>query len=408
MEFSYRGRDDGGRLHEGRIEASSREAAAANILRNGITPVHLEEFAEPVDILAKLQSWQEAHAKVALDDLIVFCRQMYALSRAGIPIVRSIRGLSESSGSPALKRVLVDIADGLESGVNLASCLQEHPRIFNDLFVSIVHVGENTGGLDQAFKRLAENLDLERQARKRVQQAVRYPLMVISALSIALMIVNIWVIPAFASVFDRLGAALPLPTRILIATSGFFVHFWWLVLLIVGAAIFAFYSWIATEEGRLEWDRRKLRIPLVGSLLELVALSRFARNFAMMLAAGLPINQALVLVAGAIGNAFLGRAVTAMRAGIERGDSMVNVAARSGIFSPLVMQMLAVGEETGRVEELLDDVADFYDQEVEYSLSRLSESIEPLLILAMGGMVLVLALGVFLPIWSLGQAAIHH
>ncbi|XOV89037.1 MAG: type II secretion system F family protein [Pseudomonadota bacterium] len=408
MEYSYRARDASGNLVLGRLTADSREAAAAEIMAGGALPVQLTESQAGVDVVEAIADWQLRRAKVSLDELIVLCRQMYALTRAGIPIIRAIHGLSESNGSKKLRITLRQIADQLESGVNLASCLQDHRTVFSDLFIAVVHVGENTGGLDHAFRQLAENLEMERAARRRVQQAIRYPIMVIVALVAALSIINIFVIPAFSSVFARLGSDLPLPTRVLVATSGFFLNYWWLLLLVAGGGAVAFLKYIDTPQGRFDWDRLKLRIPLVGHLLELVALSRFSRNFALMLAAGLPITQALSLVAAAVGNSFIGRAVAGIRADIERGESMRNAAASAGIFSPLVMQMLAVGEETGQVEDLLVEVADFYDQEVEYSLTRLSDAIEPILIFMMGILVLVLALGVFLPIWSLGEAAIHR
>lgn len=408
MEFLYRGRTSEGELQQGRIAAGTVDEAAALLLGKGLTPISVEQAVERFDPMRALEDWLESHARISAEELIVFCRQMYALSRAGIPIVRAMRGLSESSGSKKLRQTIAAIARELESGKNLATCLGDHRDVFSPLFIAMIHVGENTGSLDQAFYRLAQNLELEQQARKRAQQAVRYPVMVIGALLLALIVINFWVIPAFAGVFERLGSDLPLPTRILMSTSAFLLAYWWLVLGLAVAAALAVRQWLATEAGRLAWDRRKLGIPLVGRLLERLALSRFARNFSMMLAAGLPITQALTLVAGALGNAHLAQAVGGMRSGIERGETLVGIAGRAGIFSPLVMQMLSVGEETGQVETLLEDVADFYDQEIEYDLVKLSESIEPLLILMMGVLVLILALGVFLPIWSLSEAAMSR
>ncbi len=408
MLFIYKGRDSLGNPVEGSLEADSEESVATRILQSGITPVSIVRQAASVDVMDAINEWLESRAKVELDDLVIFCRQMNALSRSGIPIIRGIRGLSETTGSVALKRVLAQVARKLEGGVSLAACMQEHPRIFDRLFIAMIHVGENTGNLEGAFRQLAINLELERTTRKRVKQAVRYPIMVVTALSIALVIINVFVIPAFSGVFARLGADLPWPTQVLIATSNFFLNFWWLILGALGVGAWLFNSWKNTEEGRYEWDRIKLRFPILGPLLNLVSLSRFSRNFAMMLAAGLPVTQSLTLVAGAVGNTFIGHAIEKMRSGIERGDTLVSTAGSSGMFSGLVMQMLAVGEETGQIDGLLEEVADFYDEDVEYRLSRLSDAIEPLLIFVMGILVLVLALGVFLPIWSLGEASIKH
>ncbi|MEM7366849.1 MAG: type II secretion system F family protein, partial [Pseudomonadota bacterium] len=353
MEFAFKARDANGILTEGQIQAASTTAAASELHRRGVHLLALSEIQPSRDPVVLLTEYLEENRKISLDELIIFARQMHALSRAGIPIIRAMRGLSESSSSPKLRSCLADIANKLEGGVNLASCLQDHPKVFSELFVAMVHVGENTGGLDQAFHQLSENLELERNARQKVKQAVRYPTMVVVALGIAMFVVNIWVIPAFSSVFEKLGSNLPLPTQILVATSDFFVNFWWLVIIILVTGAISFMKWIATEQGDYRWSEWQLKIPIIGPMLRLVALSRFSRNFAMMLAAGLPITQALTLVANAVGNSYIGGTISKMRTGIERGDTLLNTAGNSGIFSPLVMQMMAVGEETGQVENLL-------------------------------------------------------
>ena len=293
----------------------------------------------------------------------------------------------------------------LESGINLASSMQTHPDVFSELFISMIHVGENTGQLEEAFKRLSENLELERNTRKRIKKATSYPKMVISAIFTALFIVNLFVIPKFASVFKKFGAELPLPTQILVATSEFCLNYWWLIIALVIGSIYGFKQWVKTEKGLHTWDMKKLGFPIVGVLFEQIALSRFTRNFAMMLAAGMPITHALAIAAESVGNKFIAGRIFDMKIGIERGDSLLRTARATEIFTPLVLQMIAVGEETGSIDSLLNEVADFYDEEADYSLSRLSEAIEPILIVAMGGIVLVLALGVFLPIWDLGSAA---
>ncbi len=406
--FVYRGRDARGTLVEGGINGNSRNAVAGELLRQGVTPTSIEEKAEQIDVLEVLRQHPLFKPKVTLDDLVIFCRQMNALTRAGIPIIGAIRGLAESAKNPTLKEVLEDVARRLEGGVNLATAMRAHPEAFDELFVSMILVGENTGQLEDSFKQLAANIELERDTRKRVKQATRYPTMVVVAITVALLIVNFFVIPAFAGVFARFGADLPIPTKILIATSNFLLNYSWAVGIALVVAGFMFFRWKQTKDGQYVWDSIKLRFPLIGPLFELVALSRFARNFSMMLAAGLPVTSALSLVADAVNNKYIGRAVSDMRTGIERGDTLLRTARASGMFSPLVMQMLAVGEETGAVDALLNDVADFYDEEIDYSLKRLSESIEPILLVFMGIMVLILALGVFLPMWDLGAAALGN
>ena len=404
--FAYKGRDKQGGLVQGAMDGISRDAIAGELMKQGVTPTSIQEKEEKADVMAALKQHPLLKKKVNLDDLVIFCRQMYALTKAGIPIIGAIRGLADSTRSQTLGETLEDVARRLESGVNLATAMRAHPTVFNSLFVAMILVGENTGQLEDAFKQLASSIELERDTRKRVKQATRYPMMVVSAITAALIVVNFFVIPAFASVFAKFGADLPLPTKILITTSNFLINYGWGVAAVLIAGLVAFARWIKTPQGRYKWDSFKLKVPLIGPLFELIALSRFSRNFAMMLKAGLPVTTALTLVADAVSNAYIGQSVADMRTGIERGDTLLRTARASGMFSPLVMQMIAVGEETGSVDTLLEDVADFYDEEVDYSLKRLSESIEPILLVFMGIMVLILALGVFLPMWNLGAAAL--
>lgn len=403
-KFQFQGRDSKGAAIEGVLDVASANLAAAELLKKGITPIKITPQAEKSAGVGSINI-QIFKPKVNLDELIIFCRQMNALTRAGIPIIRAMKGLADSTNSELLKETLVDVSRRLESGINLASSMQVHSNVFSELFISMIHVGENTGQLETAFKRLSENLELERDTRKRIKSATRYPTMVFSAIFIALFIVNLFVIPKFASVFAKFGADLPWPTQVLVATSNFCLDYWWLVIGLMIAAIIGFKQWVKTEGGAYRWDRKKLNFPIVGILFEQIALSRFTRNFAMMLSAGMPITHALAIAAEATGNKYIAKQIVSMKIGIERGDSLLRTARSAEIFTPLVLQMMAVGEETGSIDTLLNEVADFYDEEADYSLTRLSEAIEPILIVAMGGIVLVLALGVFLPIWDLGSAA---
>lgn len=405
MEFSYRGRDNRGSQQQGAIEAASADAAAMELMRRGITPLQIKHKPESATARLDLSALPLFRRRITLDELLVFCRQMHALTRAGIPLIRTMRGLAETSRSPVMAEVLDDITDRLEGGVTMATAMQAHPKVFSELFIAMIHVGENTGQLDDAFKRLADILELERDTKRRVKQALRYPTFVVVALLAALMVVNFLVIPKFASVFAKLGADLPFLTRVLVGTSNFLINYWYILAIAIAAGAVLLRKWKNTEQGRLTWDRYKLKMPVIGPLLELITLSRFARNFASMLAAGMPVTHALTVVADATDNAWIAHHIRDMRLGIERGDSLLRTARASGMFTPLILQMIAVGEETGAVDDMLVSVADFYDEDVDYGLKRLAESIEPILIVAMGVLVLILALGVFLPIWDLGAAA---
>ncbi len=405
MQFSYRGKDSRGTVQQGAMAAPNADAAASDLMRRGITPLSIKEVQQSDSLVARLEKSPLFRKKISLDELIVFCRQMYALTKAGIPLIRTMRGLADTTRSPELGEVLDDVTTRLEGGSTMATAMQAHPKVFPDLFIAMIHVGENTGQLDQAFKRLSDILELERDTKRRLSQALRYPTFVLIALFGALMVVNFLVIPKFASVFSKLGADLPFLTQVLVGTSNFLLAYWYFMLAAMIAGFIALKQWKNTDQGREIWDRYKLRVPIIGPLLELITLSRFARNLASMLSAGMPVTNALSVVADATDNAWISRHIKDMRQGIERGESLLRTARQSDMFTPLILQMIAVGEETGSVDEMLVNVADFYDEDVDYGLKRLAESIEPILIVSMGVLVLILALGVFLPIWDLGSAA---
>lgn len=406
--FRFTGRDAQGQKVAGVRQAASAEALAGELLAERITPLTIEAQAEAgasdaTDALRQLKRLL-GRERVSLEELIIFCRQMHSLSKAGVPILRAMGGLADSARNPYFAEVLRAVRADLEAGNGLGVALAGHPRVFSPLFISMVSVGENTGQLDLAFRQLAGYLDMERETRKRIQQATRYPLFVLLAMGVALVVINLLVIPAFSRVFAQFRSELPLSTRILIGFSEFTQQWWWAIALAMVAGAFLLARWLRTEEGARVWDRYKLRLPIVGGIFERIALARFTRTFAMMYRAGLPLLQALAICSNTVGNRHIGQAILAMRDGVERGESLTRGAVASGLFTPLVLQMLAVGEETGALDELFIEVADFYEQEVDYDLKRLADAIEPILITAMGGMVLVLALGVFLPMWELSAA----
>ncbi|MCP5357088.1 MAG: type II secretion system F family protein [Pseudomonadales bacterium] len=417
--FQYKGRDTTGGLVTGNIDATSAEEAASELVDRAITPIEIRQVkmsakskaandrvvgkTEKTSSVDKINEFL-AGRRVDVTELIIFARQMYSLTKAGLPLDRALTGLQASMRNRVFKGILKDIVVGLESGMNLSSALGRHPKVFSPLFLALVNVGENTGQLDLAFKEVGRYLELEKNTRKQIKSATRYPIFVMVAIVVALAVITYFVIPAFAQTFARLGAQLPLETRILIAVSDFVVAYWMYMLASVAAAVAAWRSWIGSAAGRLTWDRTKMHLPIVGPVFERIALGRFARTFAMVMRAGVPIVHGLGVVAGAVGNKFIGGRVLRMRDGISRGESLYNTAVQSNMFSPLVLQMIAVGEESGAIDELLAEVAEFYDSEVEYDLKKLGDAIEPILIMFIAGIVLVLALGVFLPIWDLNSA----
>ncbi|MEE1675400.1 type II secretion system F family protein [Agarivorans aestuarii] len=402
--FRYQVRDSTGRLINGDIEAANQNAAAESLLRRGLTPIKIAEGKSKGESLGSLDVSTLWEGRIKLDELVVFTRQMYSLTKAGIPIMRAINGLAETAHSKLLRRSLAGVSDALSSGRTLSTAMAEYPKVFSQLFVSIVHVGENTGQLEQAFLQLSQYLELEMDTRKRIKTAMRYPTFVILAIVIAMVILNIFVIPQFAEIFGRFNVELPLATRILIGTSNFFVNYWPLLLVLCIGSVFLVRWYLSTPKGRMLWDKTRLRLPVVGSVIERSLLARFSRSFAMMVGAGVPLNQALSLVASAVDNAFMAERIVEMRRGIERGESLLRNAISSELFTPLVLQMISVGEETGQVDELLTEAAEFYEREVDYDLKSLTARIEPILITVVAGMVLILALGIFTPMWDMMSA----
>ena len=404
--FKYTGRNVNGSQVKGTIEAGNTSAVAEQLLSKSITPISISEAAsKKSESLASMDvSELFGLSSVSLDELIIFSRQMYALMRSGVPILRAINGMEEASNSIPLKKALVNISSQLQGGYSLSSALNQHPDIFGSLFVSLIHVGENTGQLEESFLKLTSYLEREQATRKRIKTALRYPTMVLIALSAALVILNIFVIPTFAGMFAKLGADLPLATRFLISSSDLFINYWPYMLLTCVVGYFAIRKSLKTEKGRYLWDKRKVKLPVIGSIIERSILARFSHSFGIILKSGIPMTTGLTLVADAVDNSYMQEKIVAMRQAIESGESLLRAAIASSLFTPLVLQMISVGEETGRVDELLKEVGDYYEREVDYDLSTLTARIEPLLLIVVAAMVLVLALGIFTPMWDMASA----
>jgi MSHA biogenesis protein MshG len=303
--------------------------------------------------------------------------------------------------------VLNDVRESLAAGRELSACLNRHPAVFRPFFVNMVRVGEATGRLDEIFMRLFQHLEFEKEMRERVKSALRYPAFVVTALVVAVGVINVFVIPAFARVYRSAHADLPVMTRLLISASDWTQAWWPVLLLLMTASILLLRWWLRTTEGRYIGDRWLLRLPIAGKIVHKAALARFAKGLAMTYQSGVPIVAGLASAAQIVGNAFIAGRIELMRSGVERGDSITRSARTTGVFTPVVLQMMAVGEETGELDRLLLEIGEMYQREVEYELKTLSEQVEPILIVALGIIVLTVALGVFLPIWDLGHAVLH-
>ena len=404
-QFAYTAKNSSGEAVEGKRSSANAGALAADLRASGLLPVRIEaqEEAKAKEESSDTPGWQFFKPKVKITELVVFCHQMASLTKAGVPIVRAIRTLAESQKSELLASVLIEVAADLEAGMDIASSMDRRPHVFPELFVSLIHVGENTGRLDEAFSQIANYLELERETRRRIQAATRYPSFVMITMALAIVILNVFVIPAFAGVFEKYGADLPWQTQAIIGVSDFFVKYWPVLLLLGIGAAYAWRSFLKTDDGLYKWHYWKMRLPMIGSIFERVYLTRFCNSFAMVSRAGVPVSQGLAIVARAIGSEYMARKIDEMRTNIERGESISVTARQANMFSPVVLQMMSVGEETGAMDDMLAQAASFYEEEVEYDLKGLTDALEPILIVGIAILVLIMALGVFLPLWDLSS-----
>lgn len=398
MRFKYDALNGLGQSQQGWVEANSLEQALEEIKSLELRPLEVEPVAPSLR-----EQWAQLQPKgrISTDELILFSRQMQALTKAGLAVSQSILGLARSQDNPTFKTVLEDIGLKLNSGFDLTQAMSNHQAHFDELILSMIQVGETTGRLDQAFGQLVKHLEQEKRTKQQIKQATRYPLFVLLAMALALVVVSVFIIPQFSAVFSQLGAELPMPTRILLASSNFLRDFASLLLLLIASGLLALRQYYRTPEGHYRLDKALLGLWLVGPIVRRISLGRFTRPLAMMQDAGVPLLQSLSICALTVNNAYISRRVLAIRQHIEAGDNLITACQRTGLFNPVLLQMISVGEETGQLSDMLNSVSDFYEQEVDFDIQRLSQSIEPILLLFMTLLVAILALGVFLPMWDL-------
>jgi MSHA biogenesis protein MshG len=403
--FTYKGRDGRGEAVQGVLEGADSGAVAGQLFGSGIVPLEITPSAPPREkneFLEKLFN----KGKVSHTDVLLYSRQMFTLLKAGVPIMGALKGLEDSTDNKRFAEVVRDVRESLDTGREMSASLARHPDVFSQFYTSMVSVGEQTGRLEEVFLRLFEHLEFEKFMREQIKAALRYPSFVVATMGVAIVVINIFVIPAFAKVYQGFKTELPLMTKVLIGFSNFMADNWYFILAAFIGLAFAFRAWTASARGRMQWDHIKLRIPIAGPIVLKATLARFARSFSMAFRSGVPVTSALAMVAGTVDNVFVADRINRMREGVERGESILRTARDAKVFTPVVLQMIAVGEESGALDDLTSEIADLYQREVEYEIKNLSAQIDPILIVALGIMVLILALGVFLPIWDLGNAAL--
>jgi type II secretory pathway component PulF len=395
--YRYKARDKNGALHSGTMEARGREAVADQLSGQGFIPVLIEEHAQSLTRPELLSGF----TRVKPQDIIVFSRQLATLMSAGVPFVQSLSTMEKQTENPRLRATISDIRRDIEAGSSFSDALAKHPKIFSTLYVSMIRAGETAGILDDILNRLAILAEHDADTRARVKAAVRYPMIVVVAISLAFVFLVSFVVPKFSAIFAQFKTQLPLPTRILIGINYIIQQYWYLLIPGIALLIWGLIRYVGTTQGRWQWDRLKLKLPVFGVLFQKVALSRFARVFSVMQKSGLSMMLTLEISAETAGNVVIARAVEQMRESLREGKGLQEPMEASGLFPPLVVQMMAVGEETGQIDTMLTKVSDYYDMDVDYSLRNLAALIEPVLLLFVGGMVLLLALGIFLPMWDM-------
>jgi len=401
--FTYVGRDSNSKKIKGVVDAENVNAAIEFIQKQNIIPLHVEPENRRLSALLSLihQDIRLFSKIVPIQELLSFCRGMSALEEVGIPIVDAIRQFSTSTSSKVFAKILNEIADSIVAGNTLANTLSNYPHIFSPLFTSIIEVGENTGNLSQIFLKLADYIEMAQNNRRRLITAVQYPITVIVITMVAIMLVNAVVIPKFAAIFSKMKGTLPLPTRMIMGLSSFVSNNWLEVLVIIAVVIFTIIYLLKIPVVRLFWDKHKLSLPIFGSLQKRILLLQFTWIFCLILRSGLPIIKGLALAAGATGNAYFKSQTLLICENLERGETFTNASIMSNIFPSSVLQLIGAGERSGRLDDVLSTVTDYYEREIDYDIKSMNGVIEPILLSIVGLMVLLFALGVYLPMWNL-------
>jgi general secretion pathway protein F len=409
--YAYKGLNDKGRNVGGIVDADSPKTARQKLRRSGIFPTELNETRDPnagaaggggrlggvsFDVAGMFE-------RITPQDVALMTRQLATLVGAGLPLVDCLGALVDQVDGSRQKKILSQVRELVIEGGTLADAMKQHPAVFNDLYVSMVRAGEASGALDIVLVRLAEYTERSATLRAKVRSALTYPVFMGVASMGILFFLLAYVVPKVTRIFEETHAQLPTPTVALLAISGFLQSYWWLIIGLIGAAVIMVRVSNRTPAGRLRFDRAVLGVPYFGKVIKKVALARFARTLSTLLLGGIPLLQSLDIVKHVVMNSVLSNAIEDGRNSIREGHSVADPLKKSGLFPPLLVHMIAVGEKSGELEQMLSRAADAYDSEVEASVSALSSIMEPVLTLFMGGVVLFIVLAILLPIFELNQ-----
>lgn len=399
--FKYKARDRAGKAMEGRLEAPTLQLAGDQLHCLGYLPVSIEKMDETPGF--NFEDWINQFKKVRLEDLVVFSQQLSTLYKAGLPLLTGLSNLKGQTENKTFQNVLDEVCKDVEAGNPLFASMAKHPAVFSLIYVNMIRAGETSGRLGESLDRFVILAERELQTRQRLKEATRYPKIVIFSVVIAIGVLLAFVIPRFAATFAQFNMPLPLPTRIMIGMNKILQTYWYLVLIgLIGISILI-KRYLKTENGRYFWDKIKTRIPVFGLLFLKIGLSRFSNTFGMLNRSGIPILQALEITSTTVDNVLLSESIKSVQQKVSEGSSLTDALKESGRFTSLVIQMISVGESSGTLDEMLTRVTDYYDVEVDNALKKLPTYIEPLLTLFLGGVVLLLALAVFLPWWNMAS-----
>ena len=401
--YAYKGVDARGKSVKGVRDADSAKALRGVLKRDGVLATEILEQSEAARKAARDIDFGRLFRRVSQLDVAVATRQLSVLLRSGVPLVEALSALIEQLDHPELKNAFTDTRNQVNEGSTLANALKAHPKIFPSLYVNMVAAGEASGTLEEVLGRLAEFLDDQTRLQSKVRGALAYPIVMAVVVVLILFLMMSVVVPKVTAIFENFNQTLPWYTRLLIFVSDIFSNYWWLLAAVLIGSIYWFRRWQATDEGRRKWDLFVLEIPLFGPLLIMVAVARFSRTLATLLSSGVPVLTAMDITRNVLGNTELMRVVEDARESVREGEGIAKPLRQGDRFPPIVTHMIAVGERTGQLEEMLIHVADAYDQQIEVRVGALTSILEPLLIVVMGAVVGGIAFAILMPLLQLNE-----
>ena len=393
--FDYKVRDKTGALVTGQLVGDNEALVMTKLRQMGMTPIRVKKASTGLKMEINLRP-----GRVKLKQIALFCRQFATMVNSGLPILRALSILTDQTESKELSKTLFAVRADVENGSSLSGAMAGHPKAFNNLFISMVKAGETGGVLDDVLLSLADQIEREVELRRQIKSAMTYPVVVVALVTLILAAMLLFVVPQFETIYASLGGTLPLPTRMLLGVSRAVRSYWYIAVLGVVVGSFLFRRYKKTDAGRARVDAVKIRVPVFGPLFHKVALARFASTLGMLLRSGVPILQALDNVTETVNNRVIGTAVDDVKTSVREGESIAKPLGRHKVFPPMVVQMMAVGEETGAVDTMLDKVAEFYNSEVTATVDALTSLIEPLLIAVIGGAVGAAVIALYMPMFN--------